>query len=318
MIDLSTFVKKIEGYDSIVIFGHVNPDGDCYGSQIGLKEAIKMNYPDKKVYAIGSGFQKMIPYLCPMDEIDEETIKQSLAIAVDFAQLGRAEDSRISLAKDQIVIDHHVLIDTFGSWQWIDDGRIAACEMLTELIKVLNWKISKLGANALFLGLTTDSGRFQYQPTTASTFHLAAFLLENGADPNYLYLPLYEINESSLHFRGYIYSHYQKTKSGVIYKIFTEKELEKFGLTPQQAVSSVNLLGNIKGFPIWLCAAGNEEIIRVEIRSSCFNVQTVCANHGGGGHPLAAGCRATDLEEVKAIIDELNDLIKKGEKVDGK
>ena len=44
--------KKIKKYDSIVIFGHVNPDGDCYGSQIGLKEAIKATFPKKKVYAV--------------------------------------------------------------------------------------------------------------------------------------------------------------------------------------------------------------------------------------------------------------------------
>ena len=50
--------NKIKAYDSIVIFGHVNPDGDCYGSQIGLRQAIKDNFKGKNVYAVGSGFPR--------------------------------------------------------------------------------------------------------------------------------------------------------------------------------------------------------------------------------------------------------------------
>ena len=50
-------IKKIKKYDSIVIFGHLNPDGDCYGSEVGLKEAIKATFPKKNVYAVGSGFK---------------------------------------------------------------------------------------------------------------------------------------------------------------------------------------------------------------------------------------------------------------------
>ena len=46
-MDFQPLIQRIEAYDSIVIFGHIHPDGDCYGSQIGLKEALKMHYPDK-------------------------------------------------------------------------------------------------------------------------------------------------------------------------------------------------------------------------------------------------------------------------------
>lgn len=53
--------NKIKAYDSIVIFGHVNPDGDCYGSQIGLRQAIKDNFKGKNVYAVGSGFPRLAP-----------------------------------------------------------------------------------------------------------------------------------------------------------------------------------------------------------------------------------------------------------------
>ena len=48
----------IESYNSIVIYGHPNPDGDCYGSQLALREGIKLNYPNKKVYATGTGLRR--------------------------------------------------------------------------------------------------------------------------------------------------------------------------------------------------------------------------------------------------------------------
>ncbi len=316
MLKLSEFIEKIEDFDSVVIFGHVYPDGDCYGSQIGLRELIKSHYPHKKVFAIGSGFKRMLPFIAPMDIVDDEVIKNSLAIAVDFAQISRAEDQRILMVKDQIVIDHHVLTDTFGSWHWIDENRVATCEMIADLAYKLKWEMTKIAANALYLGLVTDSGRFQYQPLTSKTFSLAAYLIKKGADPDALYLPLYETDEESLIVKGYFYSTYKKTESGVIYKLFTKEELEKLTISSQYAVGSVNLLGNIKNYPIWLCASEIPETgrIKVEVRSSGYNIQPTCVAHTGGGHPLAAGCTVDSWDEVKIIIKELDELIKKGEK----
>ena len=52
------FFKLIEQYDTITIFGHIYPDGDCYGSEIGLRETLRHFYPNKKIYALGSGFKR--------------------------------------------------------------------------------------------------------------------------------------------------------------------------------------------------------------------------------------------------------------------
>ena len=98
---------KIKENDVITIFGHVIPDGDCYGSELGLKNAILENYPNKKVYALGSGLPKFFPLVGDMDKVEDEVIKSSLAIIVDTANLSRIEDQRYSLAKDIIKIDHH-------------------------------------------------------------------------------------------------------------------------------------------------------------------------------------------------------------------
>ena len=72
--------KKIEEHDSIVIFGHLNPDGDCYGSQVALKAILKKHYPNKNVYIVGSGLPNFYHILGKMDEVSLETIQKSLAI----------------------------------------------------------------------------------------------------------------------------------------------------------------------------------------------------------------------------------------------
>ena len=70
-------LNKIEQYDSIVIFGHLNPDCDCYGSQIALRNILRNRYPNKKIFATGSGLKKFFKIIGPMDIVSDETIKNS-------------------------------------------------------------------------------------------------------------------------------------------------------------------------------------------------------------------------------------------------
>ena len=100
--------KIIEANDSIVIFGHIFPDGDCYGSQVGLRDLLRLNYPNKKVYAVGSGLHRFFKLIGEMDEVSDEIIKNSLAILVDGNDCSRMEDQRVVIAKEFIKIDHHI------------------------------------------------------------------------------------------------------------------------------------------------------------------------------------------------------------------
>ena len=96
----TAILEKIEKYNSIVIFGHTNPDGDCYGSQMALRRALQLHYPNKKIYAVGSGVHRFFKMLGRMDVVSEKVIEQSLAILVDGNDLPRMEDRRIKIAKD--------------------------------------------------------------------------------------------------------------------------------------------------------------------------------------------------------------------------
>ena len=137
-MDYSAILEKIEKYNSIVIFGHTNPDGDCYGSQIGLRDVLRLNYPEKKVYAVGTGIHRFVKLIAPMDIVSDDVIKQSLAILVDGNDLSRMEDERVYTAKAWIKIDHHMENFKFTEGPFVLDVNANSA---SELVKNLDGKL---------------------------------------------------------------------------------------------------------------------------------------------------------------------------------
>lgn len=304
----------IEKNEYIVIFGHINPDGDCYGSQIGLRDLLRLNYPNKKVYAVGSGWRRFFNLIGNMDVVDDEIIKKSLAILVDGNDLMRMEDQRIHAAKEFIKIDHHMENNKFTEGKFvIDDNANSTCELIVKFIWEAKWKVNPTICNALFLGILTDTGRFQFIEDFPIAFKEASYLCENGADPKAINKILNITNEDALKFKGYVFTHYHKTETGVFYLTFKYKTLEELRVSPNKAGGMVNLLNNVLGYPIWAFFCENEDgTCHAEFRSSGPGVQPVAAKYGGGGHYHAAGVTLADMnqETIQMIIDDLDTVIK--------
>lgn len=302
----------IEEHDSIVLYGHPAPDGDCYGSQIGLRDVLRLNYPNKKVYATGSGYRRFVPYLGAMDSVDDETIKNSLAVLLDGNDFSRMEDGRIVNAKAWIKIDHHV--DNFkftqGEQVVVTEAH-STCQLIVEMIQECQWKMSAHVADALFLGIITDTGRFQYIEDFSKAFKEAAWLCEAGANPGKLNAILNISQEINLAFKGYVYTHYQKSPGGTIYIVLPKTVLDEFGFNAAKSGSMVNLLANIHGYPIWaFFSEEGDNKYHIEFRSNGPIVQPLAHKYGGGGHALAAGVTIDYTEEFKdSIIAQCDQLI---------
>ena len=302
-----TVWNKIKDHKSIVIFGHVNPDGDCYGSETGLKQAIKDNFPEKEVYAVGSGYPRLFNLLGELDKVEDEVIKNSLAIVVDTSNQERVEDQRYKLALDVIKIDHHIAQEHFGNPELLETNRISCTELLTKLLKENNALITKEAALGLFLGMVTDSGRFLYQPIAQESYELAGLLASTGIDLQKLYDVLYEVDEKLLRFKGYIYLNYKKTKENVAYLVIPKEDLNEFGIDYNLAASQVNAIANIKDVPAWIFFSESDSgLVRVEFRSKDVIVQQVASKFGRGGHLHASGCRLDALEDYKYVLEALD------------
>ena len=299
--------------DSIVIFGHDFPDGDCYGSQIGLRDLLRINYPEKKVYAVGSGLRRFVDFIATMDEVSGDIIRNSLAIILDGNDLSRMEDKRVYTAKEWIKIDHHIENGRFTEGKFVlDTHSNSTCELIVKYAREMSLKVNPTICNALFLGMVTDSGRFQFIEDYPLAFDEAKWLCENGASPRSLDRILNTTSEDALRFKGYVYTHYKETKNGVIYLVLRKETLKKLHVSASKAGAMVNLLSNVRGHPIWTYFCENEDgTCHLEFRSNGPAVQPIAASYGGGGHLHAAGVtlQKLDGETIDMVLKDLDNAI---------
>ena len=301
--------KLIKKNKVITIYGHVNPDPDCYGSSLALREIIKDKFKGKEVYALGYGSEKLYDRLSSYDEVSDDKIKESLAIICDCSEIERISEPRIRLAKQIIKIDHHIEGKPFIGVKWVDNDSIACAQMIAEFAFAYRLKISKLAAELLYLGICTDSGRFRYAPTNAKTHLIVSKLYNLGIEPKSIFSIIYQSEESFVKYQALLITKFKKTEHNVIYCFADVKDYEQFGLKYDQVSKNVNVLGNVVGCPIWcLFTRSPEGQIRIEFRSAGLDVQKVALKYGGGGHRQAAGARLENQKDFKLSMEVVKDL----------
>ncbi len=309
--NIKEIFKLIKKYDTITIYGHINPDGDCFGSSLALRDILRDTFPKKKIYSLAGNLPQFKERLGECDVVDEETIKNSLAIIIDCSEVERVSDQRITLAKQIIKIDHHIESKPFYGIKWVDEDSIACCQMIAEFAFTLKLKISKKSAEFMYLGICTDSGRFRYHPTNSKTHRIVAKLLDLGVETKSLFSILYLSDEAYVKYQALIISKFKRTEHNVIYAFADFPDYDQFGLKFDQISKNVNILGNIKGCPIWvLFTRSNENFIRVEFRSNGINVQKIAKKYGGGGHLHAAGARLDNQSDFALAMEVVKDLDK--------
>lgn len=303
--------KEIEKADTIIIFRHVKPDGDAIGSQHGLKYILKENFPDKKILALGenSNYWNMYYSNINSDIVDDETIKNSLAIILDTPNISRIDDSRFAIAERKIKIDHHIFVEEFANLEWIDTSSISTCQLIVKFALENDLSIPKNAALLLYTGLITDSGRFQFQNTSAETLRMGAALLETGIDAQDLFRFMYESSENIVRFKGYCENNFTLLDCGLAYNILDQEILKEYDVTASSGASNVNALSGIKKVKVFVHFAENEDgTIKVEFRSKKLPVNIIANKYGGGGHALASGTIVENFDVVDKIIEDLIEL----------
>lgn len=307
--------KLIEENDTIVIFSHAYPDGDAYGSQIGLRQLLRATYPNKKIYAVGSGLKNFFDLIGEMDEVEDEVVKQSLVFLLDANEFDRFEDPRSKEGKYKILIDHHIQNNFEGfDVRVVNEIACSTCEIVVNLARELKLQFTKEAANALFLGLLTDSGRFQFAKDYSSMFSTASFLIKEGAEPSGLYKILNVVKEKDLLIRSFIFSKLKRFKEGLLFVYFSYRDIKRLKISSSnKAANFVNMIGNIENYPIWIIAAQDEENnVKFEFRSNKYPVQPIALKYGGGGHELAAGLTIKNCkkEQIQAVIADYLELLR--------
>lgn len=302
---------KIEAYDSVVIFGHRNPDGDCVGSVRGLKYQLLHEFPKKKVLCVGSVPEYLGTWIAPSDEVNDEVLSSSLAVMVDVSDLDRLEDGRIEMAKEIVCIDHHVKKpEGYPFLNYREEEAPSATFILAKYMIERYHGLTKEAASYLYLGLVTDSGRFQYD-ANPETLQVAAKIIGYGVNYKDMYNDLYRQNSTELKYRAYIYNNYDFFGK-VAYCKVPKDAYQKLGMNSSEAGGKVNLLSLLDNHPIWVLFLEQEDgIVRVEFRGDGhYNVQKAAVMFGGGGHFSASGARIEGFAKVEEILKALNELPK--------
>ena len=303
--------KEIKKWDNIYIFGHVRPDGDCLGSQFGLKAILEENFPKKHIVVVGDKADYVAFLGTPEKEnITDEEIKNGLAIVVDCGSADRVSDMRYQTAKKVIKIDHHIAVGPYGDIAWVEEEKPACAQMITEFALLNKLKINEKAALALYTGIVTDTGRFRFRGVTDTTFWVAGALLNSGADVEVIdnYLSTEELN--IIHYKGYILENAKFTDCGVVYITITRDIVKKYNLTDEEAASQVSLLGSIKGYPVYFLVMEYPSEIRLRIRSRGPRVDKLANKYGGGGHEKAAGGHLNSWEELDSFVEDINKIAK--------
>lgn len=307
------FNKKIRDAKIITIWGHTMPDPDCYGCQIGLRDLLRLNFPDKKVYAIGSGVPVLFDRLKPMDsDVSEGEIASSLAILVDVSCIRRVEDQRVTKAKDFLKFDHHMFNDgeEFPYLSIVDPERVSAAEIIAEWAERNSLIINKDIAEALYIGIVTDSGDFRFHGTCPKTFETAGKLFAYGVKPYSLLSPVSTQTSESIRFRAFLIDQ-AKIDGQVCYVYLKKEDYESRGMSYAAASSLVNILACKKTNIFCLFTEDGKGDIRGEIRSEYdYPVQPTARKFGGGGHMFAAGLtlKVGGKPSVEDVVKALNQI----------
>ena len=313
--NMQIILNKIKEYDKILIFRHFRPDGDAVGSTKGLAEILKLTYPEKKIYLQNCDFSDYLAFLGGEDELlPDEEYADALGICMDTATEKRLSNQKFKLCKELIKFDHHIPVENYGDYQWVEELRSSTCEMVAKFYDTFKdeLKISKQAATYIYAGMVTDSGRFRFRDVSGETMRLAGLMLEQGVETDTLYAHLYLKDFNDFKFESHIYKKMKITPNGVAYVYVDKRMQKKFNLTKESASASVSYMETIKNSLIWMAFIENSDgTIRVRLRSRFVTVSELAEKYEGGGHACASGATVHSKAELKKLVNEADELLKK-------
>lgn len=314
-MDFRNIEDIIKNSKKILIISHINPDGDALGATFGLYSAIWDRFKKKCdvcTLTYTPPLYKFLPYFELGKHDFDKSLIYDLVITVDVAALDRIGEMRpiFAKAKTTVNIDHHKTNNNFANYNFVDSIASSTGEVLFELFKNTDWKISLNTAICLYTSILTDTGGFRFDNTTVKTFLTAAELVKIGINPNEIYSNCYESKSKEyVMFQNFCIG---KTvfvdNDAIAYTAVYRKDFEKFnaqndyteGIAEEiRAINTVDIAFVVKELEPKVC--------KISMRSKKYDVAEICSAFGGGGHSRAAGCTVKSNVEttVNRVLEEI-------------
>jgi phosphoesterase RecJ-like protein len=312
----------LKASQTFAVLTHVRPDGDAIGSQLAMVLALQKL--DKTVVAYNEdGLPDTFAFLIGSEIIVKppaEPTDVDVVLAMDTAaknRLGTAIQG-VGSYKTLVNIDHHASNPGYGDLNYLDVHAPATGQIIYELLQDQKLPFFPAIAGALFVAISTDTGSFRYQNTTAHTFEIAGKLVEAGVDLATISNRVYEsypkrrilllgrlLNDATFH---------ADDRIGTF--TLTEETKQKLAVDPADIDGLIDVIRSINTVVV---AIFFEELpdqrVRISVRSKNpkIDANRICSTWGGGGHQLAAGARIRGtLEEVRTmVINHVSDEVLK-------
>lgn len=313
---LAELIALIAQSKSVLISGHVRPDGDSLGCMIALSHLL--NRAGVKAVAAadrtglgGPGFLAGVEKLTSPEAAAKK--KFDLLISLDCGTFDRLPEAIQPLAAKLpiINIDHHRTNTRFGKLNWIEGHVSSTGEMIWRLARKAGWKLDSVSAEALWVAVITDSGRFAYDQTTPATLRCGADLLRFGVRTAFINDKLYcSFSPVSIELKKRAFRTLTIWDNlNVASVTLTGRDFEETGGTKADAEDVIEIPRSLIGNKVALFFYGNEDDnaeTRVSIRTRAPLDATVLAKRfGGGGHARAAGCTLKEpLSQAKKTVQK--------------
>ncbi len=311
MNSLEEIAVLLDNSSTILLSGHVFPDGDCLGSVAALGLALRSK--GKEVVMASPG---LIPgnfsFLPGIEDFCTEKPAREFfdaMVVLDCSDLDRLGifGQYLHQSSCVICIDHHLESNKLGDLNYFDSSAAATGEIVFDLISLLDVSIDKEIAACLYTAIITDSGNFRYEKTTADTLRKGAILMEAGIDASGINTLIFEENPlSAVLLTGAAISGIKISPGGSIaWMIVDLSMLARYSAKAGDTDGLVNIARTIKGVEIsMLFREIAPDTYKISFRSKHnADVSLLAAKFGGGGHARASGCIVKGkLEELEAII----------------
>lgn len=295
---------------SVVVVSHYNPDGDAYGSSIGLTLALQA-MGKSVVLCNETGIMERYGSIPGIQQVQKSIpLSSELVVICDCGTLNRVGDTLLSgvkSGKKTINIDHHISNDRFADINYVVENASSTSEIIFELLEDLKVSITTDIANCLMTGIVGDTGSFRYSATTARTFIIAAELTKLGAKVEKIYKELYASPTlGSIKLQSEAILGAQILFNGQYAEVLvTHEMLTKNGAQLEDTDGLAEKARDIGGIKISSSIRQDGHIWRVSLRSvdQKYNVSDLAAVFGGGGHRQAAAFRSSKkLETIQELL----------------
>ena len=306
--------RILEGVRTVGIAGHIRPDGDAYGSCMGLYLFLKRFYPGIRTeFFLEASYPDSFRFISCSDEVisdyperEEKDVFFSLDCS-DRERLGNAL-TYFDNAKVTVVVDHHISNPAFGMINEIQPAASSTSELIALMIG--KERLTKEIAEALYMGIVHDTGIFRFSCTSSRTMMVAGWLMDTGIDFTKITDDTFfrvSYHENQILGRALLESILVLDRR-VIVSTVRRKQMDFYQVTPKDLSGIIQQLRVTEGVEaaLFLYESGNQEY-KVSMRSNGrLDVAAIAGYFGGGGHRLAAGCTMQGTEH-----DVMNNIIRK-------